>query len=78
MPCLRYDARMTDGILDARAVNELIRKKGLRKNWVAEQMGIHPQTLYAYLSGRQTPPAAILKLMALVLGVAEDDIKQAS
>lgn len=69
---------MNDGTLDRQKTELLIRTKGLRKKWIAEEMKIHPKTLYAYLSGRNSPPAAMIKLLAIVIGVSEQDLKKAS
>lgn len=69
---------MTDMILDRAKTERLIREKGLRKKWIAEEMKIHPKTFYAYLSGRSQPPASMIKLMAFVIGVPEKDLKSAS
>lgn len=32
-------------------INERIREKGLKKGWVAEQIGVHPCTLRRFLKG---------------------------
>lgn len=56
-------------------LEQVIEEKGVRKKWIAEQMSIHPQTLYSYLNGNKVPSAHMLRLMALVLGVPEDELK---
>lgn len=56
-------------------LEEIIETRGIRKKWIAEKMAIHPQTLYSYLNGSKVPSTAMLRLMAMVLEVSEDELK---
>lgn len=51
-----------------------ISTRGYKTKWIAEQVGIQPETLRRYLKGQGHPSAAVIKLLALTLGMKPEDI----
>lgn len=58
--------------LDLSQVNEAIKKSGLKKKWIAQQIGVSKDSLGAYLSGRKkTLSKSAMILLAHVLNLNE-------
>lgn len=47
---------------------------GRRKNWLAEQLGIHPTMLSHYLARRRVPPEDFYIRAAALLEISVEDI----
>ena len=47
--------------------DEAIAGSGLRKNWVAEQVGVSPSTISRLLNGERTPSHDLARRLGLVL-----------
>jgi ribosome-binding protein aMBF1 (putative translation factor) len=52
-----------------------IDKRGLKISWIALQLGVKPETVRCYLRGRREPNGPVIKLMAQILGLKEEDLR---
>lgn len=55
-------------------INEQLDKRGLKKKWVAEQMGIAPTILSRWANNRGKPSIDNLFKLARVIGCKVDDL----
>jgi plasmid maintenance system antidote protein VapI len=56
-------------------IKTLIRQRGYRQHWVAEQIGLTEQDLSKIVTGRKICPDDKIEPLAKVLGVAKRDIE---
>lgn len=52
----------------------VIKAKGIRQKWLAEQLGCAPNSVSAWLNGHKKPSQPIVIAMASILGVKTEDI----
>ena len=49
-------------------IKEVIARTGLRKNWLAEQIGVHPARISEYISETRKPNKARIRMLCKLLG----------
>ena len=55
-------------------IKDMIKKKGLRNNWVAEQLGCKPCDISNYISGNRKPNHERLVSLARLCGCSVSDL----
>lgn len=55
---------------------QIIKEKGLKQTWLAEQMGVTRPTLSSWIQGRVKPTKAQLFLLSNVLEVELSEMKE--
>ena len=55
-------------------IKEVIRKKGLKNTWIAEQVGCKPCDISNYISGVRKPTHDRLVMLARVCGCSVSDL----
>jgi len=55
-------------------INEMILNSGLKKGYVAKQLGINPVTLSNYISGKRKIPLETAVQLAAILNCKVDDL----
>ena len=49
-------------------IKKVIRTSGLRKNYIAEQMGVKPSNISMWISGDRVPSKPRIRMMCKILG----------
>ena len=53
--------------MNVQVIEKAIAKNGLKKNWVAEQIGVHPGTLRRFLRGKaDLSSAKLIRLLEIL------------
>ena len=55
-------------------IKEVIARTGLRKNWIAEQMGVHPARISEWISETRKPNKARIRTLCKLLSCKVKDI----
>ena len=55
-------------------IKEVIARTGLRKNWLAEQIGVHPARISEYISETRKPNKARIRMLCKLLGCKLKDL----
>jgi putative transcriptional regulator len=55
-------------------LDELIKEQGLKKGYIAKQVGVSPQTISSWVSDKSRPQLEQAIVLAKVLGVSIEDI----
>lgn len=72
-----YYAYMSDD-LDLELIEREIAKQGRTKAWVAEQIGLEPNTFYAVLAGRRNLGRSAAILLSQVLEIDLDTMRKSA
>ena len=57
-----------------KSIRELRQEHGWTQYELAVQVGVHPQAVYFWESGRRTPQVALLRKMGQLFGMCSDEI----
>ena len=55
-------------------IKKVIADSGLRKNWIAQKIGVHPSHISMWISGDRNPNKARIRAMCKVLNCKVKDI----
>ena len=55
-------------------IKEVIARTGLRKNWIAEQMGVHPARISEFISETRKPNKERIRKLCKLLGCKVKDL----
>ena len=55
-------------------INEVIRRSGLRKNWIAEKMGVHKSLISIWIAGDRIPNSERIRSLCKTLNCKVKDL----
>jgi len=58
----------------AKNLSEQIELSKMTKSRIAREVGVHPNAIFSYMSGRSLPSIFVFKRLCIVLGCDYDDI----